>query len=164
MLKYYQASTEQDYVDAQTLFKEYAAAINIDLTFQKFEEELTSLQSMYAFPKGGIILVKEVETPVGCVAIRKISDAIGELKRMYVKPGNQKKGIGRELLFQAVELAKGCSYQLLRLDTLNYMDAAIQLYKSAGFYEIPAYYPNPIPTAIYFEKKLEGEKGYTNFG
>jgi ribosomal protein S18 acetylase RimI-like enzyme len=38
------------------------------------------------------------------------------------------------------------------------MDSAIHLYRGTGFYEIPAYYANPIPTAIYFEKKLGEEK------
>jgi hypothetical protein len=34
------------------------------------------------------------------------------------------------------------------------MQPAMNLYKENGFKEIPAYYYNPEPTAVYFEKSL----------
>ena len=73
---------------------------------------------------------------------------------MYVKPNLQQKGVGKMLLVKALQLAKDCDYSVIRLDTLNYMLPAIHLYKQAGFYEIAAYYHNPIATAVYFEKLL----------
>lgn len=156
MNSFFVAVTDNDYAAAKILFKEYAVSININLDFQHFDEELTGLKLMYARPHGGIILAKEDENEeiVGCVAIRKISDTEGELKRMYVKPGYQNKGIGKKLLEEALQLAKDCNYTLVKLDTLNYMFPAIQLYKQVGFYEIPSYYHNPISTAVFFEKKL----------
>ena len=101
-----------------------------------------------------IILAEDDGIFLGCVAIRRINETIGELKRMYVKPGNQQKGIGKNLLHQAIELAKNCGYGKIRLDTLSTMTAAIHLYTATGFYEIPAYYLNPMPGALYFEKLL----------
>ena len=154
MIDYCLAKTEEDYSSARLLFSEYAKAININLDFQHFDEELDDLKKMYAQPYGGIILAKEAAEAVGCVAIRKISEEIGELKRMYIKPNQQKKGIGKTLLEQALQLAKDCNYNVVKLDTLNYMLSAIHLYKKAGFYEIAAYYHNPMATAVYFEKLL----------
>ncbi len=156
MISFFLAVTDYDYAAAKMLFKEYAAAININLDFQHFEEELSGLEKMYALPYGGIILAKEAVSGeiVGCVAIRKISSTEGELKRMFTKPGYQNKGIGKKLLEEALLLAKTCNYYVVKLDTLNYMLPAIHLYKQAGFYEIPPYYQNPINTAVYFEKKL----------
>ncbi len=154
MISFYSAATNEDYTAAGLLFKEYAVSININLDFQHFNDELEGLKLMYAKPFGGIILSKEGNEMIGCVAIRKLSSRAGELKRMYIKPSHQNKGIGKILLSKALQLAKECNYDFVKLDTLNYMLPAIHLYKQAGFYETPAYYHNPIATAIYFEKAL----------
>jgi len=73
---------------------------------------------------------------------------------MFVKPAHQHKGIGKDLLEKAIALAISCNYEYIRLDTLNHMTPAINLYKKYGFYEIPAYYNNPVSTAVYFEKAI----------
>jgi ribosomal protein S18 acetylase RimI-like enzyme len=154
MNTYLQAASGEDYEAAKALFREYAIAINVNLGFQHFDEELDRLQEMYAAPQGGIILCKQDKEWIGCVAVRKIDDRTGELKRMYVKPGFQNTGIGKALLSHALELARECGYEKIRLDTLNYMKPAIQLYQQAGFYEIAPYYYNPNDTAVFFEIKL----------
>ena len=146
------ADTEEQYRSAALLFKEYANWLNIDLQFQHFEEELTLLKTMYAAPDGGIILCKMENECIACVAIRKINTQTAELKRMFVRPGYQRLGIGKILLEKAIDLARSANYSCIRLDTLNYMTAAINLYMQYCFYEIPAYYNNPNTTAIYFEK------------
>ncbi|MEO5891712.1 MAG: GNAT family N-acetyltransferase [Ferruginibacter sp.] len=155
MVSFYLAETDHDYAAARSLFEAYANSININLDFQHFDDELDGLKKMYAKPVGGIILAKnEEDSMIGCVAIRRVNDATGELKRMYIQPGNQNKGIGKKLLEKAFELARSCNYKIIKLDTLNTMLPAIHLYKNAGFYETPAYYYNPVPGAIYFEKVL----------
>ena len=153
-ISYCPALTEDDFDNAKQLFQEYALSIGINLEFQQFEKELQIIKEMYGPPSGGIILVKSDENFMGCIGIRKISDTVGEIKRMYIKPAYQKRGLGRELLYKALELAKSCGYNTIRLDTLQDMVPAIRLYKEAGFYEIPAYYFNPMATAVYFEKQL----------
>lgn len=153
MADYIIADTIEEYSSAALLFKEYAAWLNIDLSFQHFDEELAALKIMYRKPEGGIILCKEGNEFIGCVAVRKIDSNIAELKRMYIKPAFQKQGIGVVLLQKAVEFARARNYSTIRLDTLNYMIPAINLYKKYGFYEIPAYYNNPNETAVYFEIK-----------
>lgn len=90
----------------------------------------------------------------GVLLLRKLESDIAELKRMYVLPSFQGKGIGSQLLQQEFQLAMCCGYKFLRLYTLDYMMPAISLYKKNGFYEIPPYYYNPQQSAIYFEKKL----------
>jgi len=153
MTDYIPADTAAAYTHAARLFKEYALWLNIDLAFQHFDEELQELQTMYGAPHGGIILCKINGECIGCVGIRKINKETAELKRMFVQQGFQGRGIGKELLDKAIELARSLGYKTIRLDTLNYMQPAINLYKKAGFYEIPAYYNNPNTTAVYFEMK-----------
>lgn len=153
MINYLRADTDEEYKNAALLFKEYAAWLNIDLGFQHFDDELIEIQTMYGLPEGGIILCKQGDEFIGCVGIRKIDSKTAELKRMFIKQAWQKQGIGKELLGKAIELAKKLNYTVIRLDTLNYMTAAIKLYKECGFYEIAAYYHNPNKTAVYFEIK-----------
>ncbi len=154
MHDYIIAGTDKEYANAAELFKEYAAWLNIDLSFQHFDEELLEIKTMYAPPEGGIILCKKNNDFIACVAIRKINNETAELKRMFVKPAYQGQGIGKILLNKAIELAKAAGYSCIKLDTLDYMTPAINLYKQYGFYEIPAYYHNPNTTAVYFELKF----------
>ena len=148
------ATTEEHFSAAVKLFTEYAEWLNIDLSFQHFEEELAAVQKMYNHEAGGIILVKEAGEFIACVAVRKSEPGIAELKRMYVKSAFQQMGIGKQLLDAALLLARSCGYKKIRLDTLNTMLPAMKLYADNGFYEIPAYYFNPEKTAVYFEKEL----------
>ena len=153
MVNFLTANTNEEYSNAAILFKEYAAWLKIDLSFQGFDEELMQLKTMYNIPDGGIVLCKVENEFIGCAGIRRIDSDTAELKRMFLKTDFQKQGTGKLLLEKAVELARELNYKTIRLDTLNYMNAAINLYKKYGFYEIPAYYHNPNKTAVYFEIK-----------
>lgn len=155
MADYIIANSAEEYINAAKLFKEYAAWLNIDLSFQNFEDELNELKTMYAAPGGGIIVCKINNEYVACVGLRKIDSDTAELKRMYVQPAFQRAGIAKALLEKAIELAKAANYKCIRLDTLNYMLPAINLYKKYGFVEIPAYYHNPNATAVYFELEIK---------
>ncbi|MEO6488329.1 MAG: GNAT family N-acetyltransferase [Ferruginibacter sp.] len=152
MVEYIIANSDDEYVEASYLFKEYAHWLNIDLGFQKFSEELLQIKSMYGSPTGCIILCKSEQEIIGCIAIRKIDPEVAEFKRMYIKPNFRKKGIGVALLQRAISQAEMFGYKRIRLDTLSNMLPAISLYKKNGFCEIPAYYYNPEKTAVYFEK------------
>jgi putative acetyltransferase len=148
------ASTIEEFNIARSLFEEYAAALNVDLCFQGFDEELQTLHLQYNLPKGCLMLVGVDEHVVGCAAIREFENNIAELKRMYLKPECRGKGIGKKLLhlmfYKAIELG----YVIMRLDTLPQMTEAQQLYKQCGFQEIGSYRFNPVAGTVYMEKKL----------
>lgn len=154
MLELIEVVSDEEYDITASLFKEYAEWLNVDLAFQHFENELKVLKVMYATPEGGILLCKKEGTFIGCAAIRKFDAGVAELKRMFVKTEYHKMGIGQLLLDKAIKLATKANYKTIRLDTLDYMLPAINLYKKNGFYEIEAYYHNPNSTAIYFELRL----------
>lgn len=90
----------------------------------------------------------------GCVALRKWQDDIAEMKRLYVRPAFQKKGIGKSLSEAVITEAKLLGYKYIRLDTLQSMRYARRLYQELGFYEITSYYPNPYEGVMYMELKL----------
>ncbi len=140
--------------DAINLFTTYANSLNISLDFQNFEEELHIINSMYGSPTGCLLLVYDQEAPIACAAYRKIGDGICELKRMYIQPNYRGQGIGQELVKLLCEKAKLNGYNLMRLDTLDFMIPAITLYHNNGFYDIDAYYHNPNDGVVYMEKQL----------
>ncbi|MEF3697209.1 GNAT family N-acetyltransferase [Desulfolutivibrio sp.] len=139
------------------LFREYAAALGFGLEFQDFEAELAGLPGRYA-PPGGCLLVAEAgDGPVrfgGCVALRDLGCGVCEMKRLYVRPWFRGQGLGRRLAETVIARAKDMDYARMRLDTIVTMAQANGLYQSLGFSPIPAYCPNPIPGALFYELRL----------
>ncbi len=154
MFDYIHVQSEKEYIEAAKLFKEYAAWLKIDLSFQSFEEELKTLKTMYASPEGTIILCKTDNEYMASVAVRPKENGVAELKRMFVKPPYHHNGIGQTLLNKSLAFAKNAGYKKIWLDTLDTMIPAMMLYQKNGFYKIPPYYYNPEPSAVYFEKIL----------
>ena len=133
------------------LFLEYADSLDFDLGFQGFEQELASLPGEYASPAGCVLLARLDTRLAGCIALRPLAEGIAEMKRLYVRPSCQGKGVGRALSVALLRRAALLGYDKLRLDTVPSMHAALGLYRSMGFYSIPPYRENPIPGASYLE-------------
>jgi putative acetyltransferase len=148
------ARTSEHYHEAVELFKEYAVSLGIDLQFQKFDNELHVLPTMYGPPVGELWLVEEDGNFVGCAALRKLEEGICELKRMYIRPSYRGKRWGQELMDVALQTAQSLGYYTMRLDSLQRLEAAVKLYTSYGFQQISPYNFNPEADVVYFEKKL----------
>ena len=154
-MRFIQASSLDEIDQARELFREYEAWLGLDLCFQNFEKELAELPGAYALPTGRLLLAFEAEQLAGCVALRKLSDGVCEMKRLFLRPKFHGKGRGRELAERIIEEARAAGYPRMRLDTLpEQMGKAIALYRSLGFKEIEAYYGSPIPAALYMELEL----------
>ena len=52
------AESKGDVEIARDVFREYEAAIGVDLCFQSFEKELAELPGLYAPPKGRLYLLR----------------------------------------------------------------------------------------------------------
>lgn len=139
---------------ARCLFREYESFLNVDLCFQGFEEELSSLPGRYAPPDGALLLAMIDGKAVGCVALRKLEDGICEMKRLYVKPEARGIALGRKLVDEIIATARKNGYALMRLDTLESLTAAIALYQQLGFHQVEPYYDNPLADALYWELEL----------
>ncbi len=152
------------------LFREYAATLPIDLSFQGFERELAELPGCYAEPAGCILLARLGGEPAGCVALRPLDvhapapsvsgrtagtpDAC-EMKRLYVRETGRGLGLGRRLAERIIAEARRIGYRRMLLDTLPTMAAANRLYELLGFYDVEPYYHNP-NDARFMEKWIRG--------
>lgn len=165
------AESDQAVHRASLLFREYAASLSVDLSFQNFETEVATLPGDYAPPNGRLLLAfvddvdgcnaarsERVGVPApcyaGCVALRKIDDHICEMKRLYVSEAYRGCKIGRRLAEAAIEAAREIGYRRMRLDTLPEMNRAQQLYRELGFREISPYRYNPVVGTKFFELML----------
>ncbi len=140
--------------EVKELFIKYAKSLDIDLCFQGFEEELRALPGKYAPPSGTIILAEAKGEAIGCVALKKIEEGVGEMKRLFIKDAYRGLGISKILIEMIIQKAKEKGYAYLRLDTLSVMERALKVYESFGFYEIGAYVYNPCESVHYMELKL----------
>jgi putative acetyltransferase len=94
-------------------------------------------------------------TVIGCGALRELETGMAELKRMFVRPVHRGRGYSRDLLAQLESVAAAAGIHSLRLETGTAQHAALALYRSAGYTDIPAYgeYIGS-PTSICMEKVL----------
>ena len=151
-----QAETAEQIEQARALFREYEAWLGINLCFQNFEQELAELPGAYAEPDGRLMLAYYNDELAGCVALRLIGRRTCEMKRLFVREKFRGKGFGRLLIDTVIRDARQIGYERMRLDTIPpKMNDAIALYRSRGFEEIPAYYGNPVPGAIFMELSLK---------
>lgn len=154
MLSYIQAESPTDIEKARELFLEYANSLGFSLCFQGFGKEVAGLPGAYAPPEGRLVLAFDDVDAAGCVALRKISPGICEMKRLYVRPAFRGRHLGRELAERILAEARRIGYERMCLDTLPIMKEAIELYRTLGFHEISPYYANPVEGALFMELSL----------
>jgi putative acetyltransferase len=152
------AETAADLARAATLIREYAASLDVDLSFQDFDTEVASLPGVYAAPAGRLLLAFVGAELAGCGAFRPFAGtgqgSACEMKRLYVRPSFRRYGLGRLLAEALLDAARCAGYASMLLDTLGNMAAAQRLYASLGFAEIAPYYRNPFPDVHYLKAHL----------
>jgi putative acetyltransferase len=144
------AEADAEYQAVQRLVAEYIswdasqlrrlgldARVAFDFYFAGGEE---TLPGEYAFPHGCLLLASWSGEPAGCVAFRRLTQDVCELKRLYVRPQCRGKQIGWRLIVALITAAKDAGYGLMRLETATFMNDAIGLYSRLGFRRCPPYY------------------------
>jgi len=117
----------------------------------QFDRVISGLPGVYGPPGGDVILALHHSEIVACGALRKWRSKVGEIKRIYVRADHRGPGFGPILTGGLLRRARELGYERVRVDTLPTMAAAIQFYQEMGFKPIPAYWPHPVPGALFFE-------------
>jgi putative acetyltransferase len=105
--------------------------------------------------RGTFLVARDGDRAVGCGAIRLLDPTTAEAKRMYVEPAHRGRGIGRAVLASLEAAARQLGARRLVLETGVHQEAAISLYRRAGFTQIDCWGEYAAsPTSICFEKNL----------
>lgn len=104
-------------------------------------------------PHGCFLVAYDRGAPIGCVAVKKLDEHTGEIKRLYAMPHARRAGVARRLLgaIEDVALALGC--EAVRLDTGDKQPASLRLFRTTGYVEIHDYNGNPY-ASYWMEKRL----------
>lgn len=120
-----------------------------------FADEDTLVQT-YFNNNGTYLILVAGETIVGTGAIKKFSNDICELKRMFILKEYRGQGWGKKVANQLLLWAKDHSYKKIRLEIWKpkLQHQAIIFYKKLGFTEIPPYRDHYDPGIYSMEKNL----------
>lgn len=104
-------------------------------------------------PRGTFIVAMSDTLPIGCVGLKGTDHGYAEIKRLWVAPAARGLRLGRRLMDATEAAARELGIALLRLDTNSALSEAAQLYRTAGWSEIPRFNDDPYPD-LFFEKRL----------
>jgi GNAT superfamily N-acetyltransferase len=105
-------------------------------------------------PPGGAYLVGFAgDDAVAGGGLRRLTDEVAEIKRMYVRPRARSRGVARSLLAALEEAAVSLGYAAARLDTGPKQAHGLELYRSAGYVDVEPYNDNPF-ACFWGEKRL----------
>ena len=85
--------------------------------------------------------------------IKRLPDGACEIKRMYVVPGERRKGLARVLLHALEDAARDLGYTTARLDTGPRQPHAVAFYTTEGYRQVPNFNGNPV-ASFFGEKRL----------
>lgn len=103
------------------------------------------------------VLVRDDEgVAVGCGGLRRIDDACGEVKRMYVRPASRGSGAADAVLDALDAHARALGWTHLRLETGDRQPDAVAFYRRQGFERITNFgeYAG-VDSSLCFERELQ---------
>jgi putative acetyltransferase len=108
----------------------------IELLFTMEAEDLRTLDDPFGTiidPGGDILVARDGDDVVGCVALIPGGDGRCELLKMAVTPAARGHGTGRRLVAAAIDRARELGASTLFLGSNSQLANAVHLYESAGF-------------------------------
>ncbi|MEV4411270.1 GNAT family N-acetyltransferase [Catellatospora sp. NPDC049609] len=96
------------------------------------------------------LVVYDRDEAVGCGGLRGLDEHTGEIKWVYLRASARGRGLGRALLAELEDAARGLGYRRVRLSTGDRQPEALQLYLSAGYLPVD----DGLPVAHRLEKDL----------
>lgn len=117
---------------------------------RELDDDLDDPQATYA----ALWVAVDDGAVVGSVALRDLGGGAVQLKRMYLRPNQRGRGLGKQLLYVALDWARSHEVGLVRLDTSERMVAAQRLYEANGFARVPGDAPRQGQCRLLYELRL----------
>lgn len=144
----------QDMAEVAMLFREYAAYLGVAEVLPGFEAELQSLPGDYTPPSGALLLARDGNAALGCIALKPLAPEMGEIKRLYVRPVGRGRGAGKALVAAVLECARTAGYREVKLDTMAHLAEAQALYRGFGFAPVAPFRASNYPHIRYYGRVL----------
>ncbi len=104
-------------------------------------------------PKGWFVLARLDGEPVGCGALKRLGDGVGEVKRVWTSPSARGLGVASRIMDRLEAQAVAAGFTILRLDTNGTLKEAQAMYAKRGYRPILRYNDNPY-AEHWFEKAV----------
>jgi len=133
----------EDHAAVARELADYLAFIGDALDAEGLDNDIAHWQEEYDGRTGVLLVVADAAGEVvGTAAVRLLEPGVGELKRMWLRPAWQGRGLGRRLMDACLDQARRLGCRALRLDTQAKLEAAVRLYRAYGFSEVARYNRN----------------------
>lgn len=103
------------------------------------EASISAAAAELVEPAGLLLVARLADEPVGCGAVKFHDSEPAELKRMWVAPSTRGLGVGRRILRELEHHARRAGAATVRLETNRALTEAINLYRSCGYLDVPAF-------------------------
>lgn len=148
------ATSAADVAAVADLFREYVWRIGrehgLDVGYQDFEGEMATFPDRYEL----LLLARVTGAPAAAVALKRLTVADCEMKRLYCRDAFRGLKLGETLVARLIEAARGRGYRVMRLDTHASMGHAIRLYESFGFLPSDPHNEPGNPCTMFFARTL----------
>jgi len=94
---------------------------------------------------GDVLIARDGDSIVGCVALVPTGAGVFELSKMSVTPELRGRGYGRYIIHAAIDRARGFGATSLFLGSSTKLPNAVHLYESVGFKHVPVEQIGPMP-------------------
>ncbi|WP_372008855.1 GNAT family N-acetyltransferase [Paenibacillus chitinolyticus] len=94
---------------------------------------------------GDVLIARDGDSIVGCVALAPTGAGVFELSKMSVTPELRGRGYGRKIIHAAINHARGLGATSLFLGSSTKLPNAVHLYESVGFKHVPVEQIGPMP-------------------
>jgi len=133
----------EDHAAVARELADYLSYIGDALDAEGLDHDIAHWQEEYDGRTGVLLVVADAAGEVvGTAAVRLLEPGVGEIKRMWLRPAWQGRGLGRRLMDACLDEARRLGCRALRLDTQAKLEAAVRLYRAYGFSEVARYNDN----------------------
>ena len=112
-------------------------------------KDVEDFQHSYVENGGTFLVTLDKGHIIGTGALRRLEDTVGEIKRLWLLPEYQGRGLGYRMMTRLLAVARKQAYVKVRLETSSsFQRRAYDFYRSLGFYEIPRFGDDPDDVAM----------------
>jgi putative acetyltransferase len=102
-----------------------------------------------------VFVAREGGMAVACGALKRHGDGIGEVKRMYTRPGHRGRRIGEQIVSRIEAMARAEGLKRLVLETGDRHHAAWKVYERSGFVRCGPVLDYPdVKWSVFYDKAL----------